>query len=135
MCSSFYLSYHIFILSTSSKRSVISLDGGLPIRLTMMIAIEANRKPGMISYSPQSANCFQISTVRPPTTIPARAPLRVVRRQNNENSSAGPKAAPKPAQAYATISSMRLSGFIARAIAMAEIASTDIRLIHTSSDE
>ena len=56
-------------------------------------------KPGMISYRPSQPNCFQTITVTAPTMMPASAPLRVMPFQSTENSTSGPKAAPKPAQA------------------------------------
>ena len=41
----------------------------------------------------------QITTVSAPVTMPAMAPLPVIRGQNNEKMMMGPKLAPKPAQA------------------------------------
>ena len=42
---------------------------------------------------------FQMMTVTAPTTMPASAPLRVMRGHISDSSTTGPKAAPKPAQA------------------------------------
>ena len=44
-----------------------------------------------------------MKTIAPPVIIPASAPHFVVRFQNRENSTTGPNAAPKPAQANDTI--------------------------------
>ncbi len=54
----------------------------------------------MISYRPVQPNrFFHRITVAAPTIMPASAPLRVIRFHSRENSTSGPKAAPKPAQA------------------------------------
>lgn len=58
----------------------------------------------------------------PPLIIPAKAPQRLERRQNNANSTTGPKEAPKPAQAKETIPNTELSGSLAIKIAITAIA-------------
>ncbi len=47
----------------------------------------------------------QSRTVAAPDTIPAMAPAHVMRGQYSERRTTGPKAAPNPAQAWATMSS------------------------------
>src|SRR5690606_34416769 len=81
----------------------MSCAGSRPSRLTATIARVATMKPGTISYSwkpiPSTAICFQAITTTAPLTMPASAPLRVIRPQNSDSTSTGPNAAPKPAQA------------------------------------
>ena len=72
-------------------------------------------------------------TVNAPTSIPANAPVPVIRRQNNDINTTGPNAAPKPAQAYETNPNTLLSGFWAMTMAIAETKSTMKRPIQTSS--
>ena len=100
--------FYILLSPTLSNVSVSSLAGSLSIRLTTYMASSDKINPGTISYSPRSSNCFQTNTVIPPTTMPATAPFLVVLLQNRDMSIAGPKAAPKPAQAYETVSSIKL---------------------------
>ena len=61
----------------------------------------------------------QINTVAAPESIPAMAPARVVRFQKSENSSSGPKVAPKPAQAKDTMVKITLFSSSAMMIPMA----------------
>ena len=72
---------------------------GWPRRLTTTVASQARMKPGTISYRPNQPPCFHNTTVTAPTTMPASAPLRVMRGQNSDRMMTGPKAASKPAQA------------------------------------
>ena len=44
-------------------------------------------------------NSFHTTTVTAPTSMPASAPLRVMRFHSSEISTTGPNAAPKPARA------------------------------------
>ncbi|MNW20139.1 hypothetical protein D3C71_2203970 [compost metagenome] len=54
----------------------------------------------MISYSPRwPRKFFHRITVKAPISMPARAPLRVMRFHTRDRITTGPKAAPKPAQA------------------------------------
>ena len=59
-----------------------------------------------------------MKTIAPPESIPASAPQRLARRQNSENRTTGPKAAPKPAHAKETIWKTELDGSRARKTAM-----------------
>ena len=59
---------------------------------------------------------FQMKTIAPPATMPAMAPCFVVRFQNREKRTSGPKAAPKPAQAKDTMRKTELLGFQASRI-------------------
>ena len=66
---------------------------------------------------------FQINTIAPPTTMPARAPHLLVRFQNRAQSITGPKAAPKPPQAKETMENT-LPSFLAQIIPMIAITIT-----------
>ena len=98
-----------------------------------MIAIDANKKPGISEYKLSQLKLIQSKTVIAPVIIPANAPLRVIRAQNTENTTIGPNAAPKPAQAWLTKSSTLLLGLIANKIAITETNSTIIRPTQTNS--
>ena len=76
----------------------MSGEGSRPSRLTAKIATVAAMKPGTISYRALPV-CSHSSTVSAPTSIPAIAPLRVIRFHNSDRITTGPNAAPKPAQA------------------------------------
>ena len=65
--------------------------------------------------------------------MPYKAPLNVMRFQNNERMISGPNAAPKPAHAYATKPRTLDSGFEARAIARRAMSNTIKRPIQTNS--
>ena len=60
----------------------------------------------------------------PPLNIPAIAPFKFVRFQNNANSITGPKVAPNPAHAKDTIWNTLLLGLDARNMAIIEITIT-----------
>ena len=66
---------------------------------------------------------FQMNTMAPPPSIPARAPQRLARRQNRAHSTTAPKAPPKPAQAKETIWNTEELGSRARITPMTEITS------------
>ena len=73
--------------------------GSLGAALAVRHWLEDTGTPGTISYKPNQPPCFQMMTVAAPTTMPASAPLRVMRFHPSENSTTGPNAAPKPAHA------------------------------------
>ena len=113
------------IALTRSNSSVISLEGALVQRLTIAIKTRPTRNAGSSSYMPNTPpmgliRYFQIKTVAPPDTMPEIAPGRVVRFQNREQITSGPKAAPKPAHANETMPNTELSGL--RAIIIPRIA-------------
>ena len=70
---------------------------------------------------------FQTKTITAPATMPARAPGLLVRFQNREKRTTGPKEAPKPAQAKETMRNTELSGFQARKAAITAMMATVIR--------
>ena len=67
-------------------------------------------------------------TNNPPDTMPATAPGRLVRFQNREHTTSGPKAEPRPAHASETSPMILLSGFHAMMQATTAITRTVIRL-------
>jgi diguanylate cyclase (GGDEF)-like protein len=63
-------------------------------------------KPGSREYTPPGeSSASHVTTVPAPTSIPASAPIHDMRDQYSDRMMIGPKAAPKPAHAYATMSS------------------------------
>lgn len=88
-----------YSFSASSKRFSMLWLGPLPMRLNTRMEMVPSMKPGMISYRPRPIQFFQMITVAAPTTMPARAPLRVMPFHISDRITTGPKAAPKPAQA------------------------------------
>ena len=66
----------------------------------------------------------------PPDSIPASAPHRLLRFQKRANSTTGPKAAPKPAQAKDTMSKIELSGLDAMTMAITAMTITVPRATH-----
>ena len=76
-------------------------------------------------------NISQSITVEPPTIIPVTAPLKLVLRQNKENSITAENAPPNPAQPLETRSITLLLGSRAMTKASKAIAKTDKRLIQS----
>ena len=72
-------------------------------------------------------------TVSAPTIIPTIAPFKVMRFHSKDKIINGPKAAPKPAHAYATKPKTLLSGLLASAMANTAMANTIKRPTHTNS--
>ncbi len=103
--------------------------------LTMMPAIILRINPGMISYTPVDFArpvVIQINTVAAPTIMAASAPHSFIRFQYRLSRIAGPKAEPKPAQAYPTKSRMVLFGFNDKSTAITAMTKTDNRPIMTN---
>ena len=76
---------------------------------------------------------FQINTIAPPVTMPAKAPGKFVRFQNRANRITGPNAAPKPAQANETMSNTEESGFSASSAPITATTITVPRATHITS--
>src|SRR5699024_2983274 len=131
-----YFSFYSLARRTVSSNSSSIDCSGLLIKLTITVTIVLNKKPGASSYNskmPPLKKSPQITTVAAPTIIPAIAPPRVIRCQQRDKTISGPKAAPKPAQAYPTKSSTDESGFIAIIAAISAMATVAIRPTVTSS--
>lgn len=71
---------------------------------------------------------FQMKTMAPPAIMPEMAPYLLVRFQNREKRTRGPKEAPKPAQAKETMLNTVLLGSQARKMATMAMPMTVPRL-------
>ena len=90
--------------------------------------------PGTISYKKLLIPTFyHITSTTVPVTIPAKADTQLVLRENNAKSTNGPKAAPRPPQAYATIPNIVSLGRSAKNNAINEMIITQILPTKTTS--
>ena len=127
--------YYSDLIAFSNIAST-SAEGFLSMRETIMHASRPMINPGTISYIPVGAvsQSSHIISTKPPTIIPARAPLYVRRFQYTERTITGPKAEPKPAHALPTKSIMDpLPGIIEIINAATEMITTNNLPTHSIS--
>src|SRR5699024_8804835 len=114
---------------TSVNSLSISVFSSYVLLLTKMVTSKLIKNAGIISYiDSESIGMFpHTPTIMAPTIIPAKAPVRVIFFQERDNSTAGPNAPPKPAQANDTSSNIDSLFGQARRIATIATPSTAIR--------